>query len=704
MVLGQQTTPESMLQHMEKQLHDLINGDDKTNGRLVVATPEIEMREMHEKGRNRVASGNDKVKAARRRSTIDVPTEFFDSEDDDDDGYEEDDDLDSSIQSRKNINNMLLDYSLIVGNPERNHPLENAFSDELSLSSLGSQIEGRNSTTISPSTMKYNTWMASTSDTTTSNTAASSQDGSALLTPQVKPANTSHHSNKSSSMDIHDAVDAIREEASKMEAAFAIDRLQTMEGELNSIKKLLHAQTDQIDFLKKEVKSKDESLAILQLERDLIQADMEAYEVSGRFANRIAHQGMPVSPSPAAFTPKGAHGIDPKSPPVLTRCNTKSPTSLGLKNKGSILKTAERSQLENETKGIGFVSEGSAFSPAKETFGKKSGAKGRSSSPQGAGSHDGSRGASSKSSAEENRAASSKKSTTISRFKPIATGVIKQQKGTPATPVKVVAPTAIAYMRGSPPLPSPGIANPVYSDQNSILANEIGDNSILEQSIASSSSSLFSERKSIASNSLVGLVDGKKGAKFRTPSKSAHSVTSIGGSTDISNKSKRSTNRATKSPKNSVTASISGSFKAEEYEPNHTRICGASLFRRRKALHKETTTKRQSHLLAENDRKKKTQDCGQSLQAQVEELAQRLRSSVEGSEDLRKRLAMISRYYESTVHSLHENIVSLKKEQTSMQVDLTTQIKNIDRERLVAIKRTQLLLQSEEIARFKKKH
>ena len=343
MVSGQHTTPESLLQTMEKQLLDLINGDDTAADSLLVATPEIEMREMHGKGKDIVVLGNGKEATVKRRGSDDFSEEFSDN----DEGSEEEDYLDSNSQSRKNISKILLDYSLIVDNPEKEKPdscapLKNVFSDEISLSSLGSQIEGI--LTPSPAMMKYNASMVSTSGTSTSHTAASSQDDSASLALQSKPTTSSNGCSETSSMDIHDAVDAIREEASKMEAAFAIDRLQTMEGELNSIKKLLHAQTDQIDLLKKEVRSKDETLAILRLERDLIKADMEAYEVSGRLTSRSSHPELPVSPSSSAFTP-----LDPKSPPVLSRCNTNRSTSLDLQNE-IIHENARREEQQDSTR------------------------------------------------------------------------------------------------------------------------------------------------------------------------------------------------------------------------------------------------------------------------------------------------------------------------------------------------------------------
>ena len=128
---------------------------------------------------------------------------------------------------------------------------------------------------------------------------------------------------------------------------------------------------------------------------------------------------------------------------------------------------------------------------------------------------------------------------------------------------------------------------------------------------------------------------------------------------------------------------------------------GVSIFRRKKSESKDNVSPQSNETRKRESVSSKCREGRDSLQTQVEELSQRLRTSVEGSEDLRKRLAMISRYYETTVERLSENIVSLKKEQAAMQGDLTKQIRSIDRERLVAIKRTELLLKEQQIAKFK---
>ena len=729
-----------MLRRMDEQLLDLISLDDDTNASLLVVTPEPDREVPVEEGRSRIAYkyGSSAEVALRRRSTFDLAAEFSDNDDEDDLEVNLEDDSHKRENNSKQVPpHMLLGYTSIVderGNPENIPasssyvPLKTVFSDELSLSSLGSHLEGSDSLSLSSVAAKYNCATEATSDT--SNTDTSSRDDSAWLAHKGGTHN-SHGSNKSSTMLIHDAVDAIREEASKMEAAFAIDKLQTMESELNSIKKLLHAQTDQIEHLKKEVRSKDEALAMMQLERDLVQADMEAYEVSKRA--EAAWKTKLVSSSPTSLTSTGTHGPIQTSPPTLAEdtCNKKSPPIFPegtciknspvklreIRNK-SLGESMDKSLEELSSKEIGFVSKGSAFSPASKILDKHRG-RGKSLclKPQDTDSHDSSRGhsrgsskgsskGSSQGSSKENRSVLNKKPSTDSQFKPICPSVplLRQQKESSTMPVKTVAPAAMAPTKISSSWPPRDTTASTSSVKNSILANTTSQNSILANSTTSSSSSSFTERMDNTTNSFDSQNGNRKGAKTEDLNSSIHSLASRG-STTQSVKSNDHTKQAAWNRKiapDATTFESNLGVLKEESEPNQTRICGASLFRRRKLQHKDVTTKRQTRLLVSDDRKKKVGDGSQSLQSQVEELAQRLRSSVEGSEDLRKRLAMISRYYETTVHSLHENIVSLKKEQTSMQVDLTKQIKRIDRERLVAIKRTHLLMKEQEIARFKK--
>jgi predicted nucleic acid-binding Zn-ribbon protein len=69
---------------------------------------------------------------------------------------------------------------------------------------------------------------------------------------------------------------------------------------------------------------------------------------------------------------------------------------------------------------------------------------------------------------------------------------------------------------------------------------------------------------------------------------------------------------------------------------------------------------------------------GISLQKQVDEMNERLLASMKASEELRKRLAMISRYYENLVRRLQDNMVELKSDRVRMETDLVNQISSID--------------------------
>lgn len=68
------------------------------------------------------------------------------------------------------------------------------------------------------------------------------------------------------------------------------------------------------------------------------------------------------------------------------------------------------------------------------------------------------------------------------------------------------------------------------------------------------------------------------------------------------------------------------------------------------------------------------------LQEQIQEMSQRLKGSVETSEELRRRLAKISRYYESLVRHLHDSLIEVTTDRAHMKFDFTRQISTMDRE------------------------
>jgi len=94
-----------------------------------------------------------------------------------------------------------------------------------------------------------------------------------------------------------------------------------------------------------------------------------------------------------------------------------------------------------------------------------------------------------------------------------------------------------------------------------------------------------------------------------------------------------------------------------------------------------------------------------SLEAHVERLSQRLQASMETSEELRKRLAMISSYYETLVRRLQVRAVEIEADRTKMETDLCNQINSIefDNRKNVGLLEKKLQWREEEIARLRHK-
>jgi len=81
-----------------------------------------------------------------------------------------------------------------------------------------------------------------------------------------------------------------------------------------------------------------------------------------------------------------------------------------------------------------------------------------------------------------------------------------------------------------------------------------------------------------------------------------------------------------------------------------------------------------------------------------------MKTSLSTSEKLRKRLAMISRYYEGIIRKLQEQVVETKKERKSIEVQLANQISTIDHEKRVSIMQLEVKLRrkDEEITRLRR--
>jgi hypothetical protein len=93
------------------------------------------------------------------------------------------------------------------------------------------------------------------------------------------------------------------------------------------------------------------------------------------------------------------------------------------------------------------------------------------------------------------------------------------------------------------------------------------------------------------------------------------------------------------------------------------------------------------------------------MRQQIDQLHSMMKSSLSTSEKLRKRLAMISRYYEGIIQKLQEQAAEIKAEKSRLKVDLDNKISTIDHDKRVTIihLESKLRQRDEEVARLKKK-
>jgi hypothetical protein len=96
------------------------------------------------------------------------------------------------------------------------------------------------------------------------------------------------------------------------------------------------------------------------------------------------------------------------------------------------------------------------------------------------------------------------------------------------------------------------------------------------------------------------------------------------------------------------------------------RLCG--IFRRRPS--KRSATKAEDVAMMRN---------------KIDHLHGMMRTSLQTSEKLRKRLAMISRYYEGIICKLQEQLVEIKAEKTKMKADMDAKVSSLDHEKRMAI-------------------
>ncbi|CAB9502921.1 expressed unknown protein [Seminavis robusta] len=648
---------------------------------------------------------------------------------------------------------MLLDYPMVLDkrrNPELTAPIHvtKHSSDRVSLSSMSSAL---------PSLARCETTLLLEDD----------DDDVSLLVDDEEPPSTIQVTSGRDSVttrSIQDAVDAIREEASRVEAALAIDQVQTMQNECFSMRKLLRAQADQIEHLKKELKLKDDKLAMMELERDLFKADMDALEIERRLAaaDRASTVKRQVLGSPlnSSVTQSSSGGTFQTAATHLQQPTTER-TSLA-----STPETVDLRSLANQCKGKATqMEELAAQMNAKESTVKQStktvsevsgrrsrtqlGEIGNVSCPRDSTGPACVPSSSSKNQLEKNgdspyyNRENEKQETTGSIVPSAASTDSRSSKPFSVTSGKNFSPPGSASM-------GTRTCKPTSVGSRKTLSSSIGTPSRHSKLLSVKSVrriSLPTKKDGIANDSQgpsytkkdlsEGTPKGNRSAKdkkafskeFRPIQPGPSMVTkpqvvaapvprkaNSPSTPQIQSEKEAKENKTVTNPPKSRericlmrTVEKTGAFptlgsnektsltsRSSESEScaNQSKSGISAIFRRRKGNKKESV-KRPS--CAEKARENRD-----SLQTQVDELAQRLKNSVEGSEELRLRLAMISRYYECTVHRLHENIVSLKKEQAAMKVGLTKQIKSIDRERLLAIKRNELMVKEQQIAKFRR--
>ena len=121
----------------------------------------------------------------------------------------------------------------------------------------------------------------------------------------------------------------------------------------------------------------------------------------------------------------------------------------------------------------------------------------------------------------------------------------------------------------------------------------------------------------------------------------------------------------------------------QRYDEGNKKLCG--MFRRR--------SKRQSF----------SRDSESVMKYQITQLHEMMKTSLAASEKLRKRIATISRYYESVITKLQTKVVEVKTEKSRTEVDLTNRLSEADlgRRMMVSKFECELRRKDEEIARLK---
>ena len=118
-------------------------------------------------------------------------------------------------------------------------------------------------------------------------------------------------------------------------------------------------------------------------------------------------------------------------------------------------------------------------------------------------------------------------------------------------------------------------------------------------------------------------------------------------------------------------------------DEGNNKLCG--MFRRR--------SKRQSF----------SRDSESVMKYQISQLHEMMKTSMAASEKLRKRIATISRYYESVISKIQTQVVEIKTEKSRTEVGLTNRLSEADLERRMIVSKfeCELRRKDEEIARLK---
>ena len=428
------------------------------------------------------------------------------------------------------------------------------------------------------------------------------------------------------------AVDAIREEASRVETALAIDQIQTCYNEIHSLTNLLDAQSEQIRYLKKEMKTKDERLATLELERDLAKADIESLK---------AIRAAPVS----APNKRLNDDID----------TTSSSRSVRLKDVGTYTEDVyldlpeARQSFEDSSSSATIGSATRAHSMMVKKHLEQRGARQFQHRPP-VPRHIEARVPQSASTSSNERSVKKPKH----RIK-----------------FEVVSPSCSKTLLPTVAEVSSQVRNPVTDQRQTQV--------YLNAAESESSQSTLYKSKITTQNSIISSVS----APSQSPGTVRDATKPLG---PITRHGLRPMIKRSKSLcLNTLSRRSVGSIMEEDEQRRKKRLCCVPpLFRRKTPplINRGREDSTRTNIVV-----KKISESG-SLQAQVEELAQRLKLSVDNSEGLRKRLAMISYYYENTVRRLQDNIVSLKKEMAKMEADLVKQVASVDRKRRNATKKS----------------